>query len=254
MNYPTNLTDNQWSHIEKYFPNASRKRKHALRDIVNAIFYLNKTGCQWRMIPNDFPSWNSVYYYFCKWKRDGTFDLIMRMLHKEVRVQAGRDPDPSVCIIDSRSVRTSHHTDNVKGIDGNKHIKGRKEHIAVDTLGFPIGMAVHEANVYDAIGAELVLEDMDGRSERLHTILADGGYRGERLKSAAKAKGWDLKVVLRPEESPKKFTVIPLRWIVERSFSWLENFRRLSIDHEFLAESSLAMIQLAFIKLLLNRL
>ena len=176
----------------------------------------------------------------------------MRMLHKVVREQAGRDPEPSICIIDSRSVRTSHHTDKVKGIDGNKHIKGRKEHIAVDTLGFPIGIAVHEANVYDAIGAECVFKDLVGRSERLRTILADGGYRGDRLKSAAKAKGWDLKVVLRPEESSKKFKVIPLRWIVERSFSWLENFRRLSVDHEFLAESSLAIIQLAFIKLLLR--
>lgn len=254
MNYPTNLTDNQWSYIEPYLPNMTRKRKHSLRDAVNAILYLVKTGCQWRMIPSEFPAWNSVYYYFSNWKRDGTIEYIMRELHKTVRKQAGREPEPSICIIDSRSVRTSHHTDKVKGIDGNKHIKGRKEHIAVDTLGFPVGMAVHEANIHDSVGAELVLSDLYGRSERLTTILADGGYRGEQLKSAAKAKGWDLKVVLRPEESSKKFQVIPLRWIVERSFSWVENFRRLSIDHEFLAESSLAMIQLTFIKLLLNRL
>lgn len=254
MNYPTNVTDNQWSYVKKLLPNCSRKRKYSLREILDAILYLVKTGCQWRMIPSDFPAWNTVYYYFSTWKRDGTIEYIMRMLHRDVREQAGRDPEPSTCIIDSRSVKTSHHTDKIKGIDGNKRIKGRKEHIAVDTLGFPIGIAVHEANVYDAIGAELVLDDMVGRSDRLHTILADGGYRGNRLKALAKAKGWNLKVVLRPEESSRKFQVVPLRWIVERSFSWLENFRRLSIDHEFLAESSLAMIQLAFIKLLLNRL
>lgn len=254
MNYPTNITDNQWSYIEKLLPAVTRERKYSLRDILNAILYLVKTGCQWRMIPSDLPTWNTTYYYFSQWKRDGTIEYIMRMLHKEVRVQAGRDPEPSTCIIDSRSVKTSHHTDNIKGNDGNKHIKGRKEHIAVDTLGFPIGMAVHEANVYDDVGAELVPNDMVGRSGRLHSILADGGYRGERLNTLAKAKGWDLKVVLRPDESSKKFQVVPLRWIVERSFSWLENFRRLSIDHEFLAETSLAMIQLAFIKLLLNRL
>ena len=210
MNYPTNITDNQWSFIKNLLPNVSRKRKYNLRDILDAILYLVKTGCQWRMIPSDFPAWNTIYYYFSTWKRDGTIEFIMRILHKEVRKQAGRDPEPSVGIIDSRSVKTSHHTDKIKGIDGNKHIKGRKEHLAVDTLGFPIGMAVHEANMYDAAGAELVLNDMVGRSERLHCILADGGYRGERLKALAKAKGWALKVVLRPEESSKKFQVIPL--------------------------------------------
>lgn len=122
-----------------------------------------------------------------------------------------------------------------KGVDGYKHIKGRKKHLAVDTLGLPIGMAVHKANIYDVVGTELILDDMVGRSERRRSMLADGGYRGDRLKAAAKAKGWNLKVVLRPDEAPKKCQVVPLRWIVERSFSWLENFRRLSIDHEFLS-------------------
>lgn len=254
MNYPTNLTDNQWNFVQQHLPNVTRKRKYSLRSVFDAILYLLKTGCQWRMLPSGFPRWNTVYYYFACWKRDGTLEYLMRELHKTIREQAGRDREPSLAIIDSRSVKTSHHVDKVRGIDGNKHIKGRKQHIAVDVMGFPVGLAVHEANVYDACGAPLVLEDMDGRSGRLRTILADGGYRGDTIKNAARCKGWDLKVVLRPDESSKKFQVIPLRWIVERSFSWLENFRRLSIDHEYLAESSLAMLHLAFTKLLLNRL
>ncbi|MEG2470631.1 MAG: transposase, partial [Bacteroidales bacterium] len=128
-----------------------RKRKHSLRSIINAIFYLNKTGCQWRMLPNDFPPHDTVFYYFNKWKQDGSIEQITDMLHSLIRKLAGKAESPSVGIIDSRSVKSSHHVDVDRGIDGNKKIKGRKEHIVVDTLGLPMSVVVHQANTHDSV-------------------------------------------------------------------------------------------------------
>lgn len=252
--YPTNVTDNQWQMIIPYIELADRRRKYPLREIFNAVFYVVKTGCQWRMLPKDFAPWNLVYYYFRKWKNNGTFEEILSVLVKEVRTAAGRDESPSLGIIDSRSVKTSHHVDTDRGIDGNKKIKGRKEHIVTDVLGLPLAMVIHAANVFDGVGATDVFKNLANKYPRLRTILADGGYRGEELAGEAKRYGWELSVVLRPDESSKKFSVIPKRWIVERTFSWVENCRRLSMDFEFLSESALAMLQSSFIMLLLNKL
>ena len=158
--YPTNLTDKQWQVTEKILDPQQRKRKYPLRDIMNAILYLVKTGCQWRMLPRDFPPYNTVFYYFNKWKWEGVFEELMDTLHVVVRELMGREDTPSIGIIDSRSIKSSHHVDTDRGIDGNKKIKGRKEHIVVDTLGLPMSVVVHEANTHDSVGAEILKTEL----------------------------------------------------------------------------------------------
>ena len=143
--------------IEKIINTQERKRKHSLRNIMNAILYLLKTGCQWRMIPKDFAPWESVYYYFSKWKNEGIIEELLDKLRSKVRIMADRKESPSLGIIDSRSVKTSHHVDSDRGLDGNKKIKGRKQHIIVDTQGNLMAIAVHEANVHDSKGAPEVI-------------------------------------------------------------------------------------------------
>ena len=251
--YPTDLTEKQWQVIKNILEPQARNRKHSLKEIMNAILYINKTGCQWRMLPSDFVPWQTVYYYFRKWKLEGVFEEVMDTLHAFIRKQAGRQESPSLGIMDSRSVKTSHHVDSDRGIDGNKKIKGRKEHIIVDTLGLPLAVAIHEANLHDSKGAPQVIEKLAYKFPRLVKILADGGYKGKLADWVKKKFGWVLDVVLRPDECPTKFQVLPKRWIVERSFSWLENFRRLTIDYEFLAETAEAMVQIAFIQIMLNK-
>ncbi len=251
--YPSNITDNQWNSIEIFFDPDKHKRKHPLIEIMNAILYTLVSGCQWRMLPKDFPPYNTVYYYFRKWKYEGSFEQAMSELHRTVRVEAGREECPSLGIIDSRSNRTSNHVDTDKGLDGNKKVKGRKIHICVDILGLPLAIVIHAANIADSVGAELVFNEMTDRFPRLKAILADGGYRGESVANCARKHGWKLNVVLRPDDCPKKFIVLPKRWIVERTFSWLEKCRRLTSDFEYFANSAQAMVQVAFIRLMLNR-
>jgi len=170
-----------------------------------------------------------------------------------VRIQSGRNESPSMGIIDSRSVKTSHHVDSVRGLDGNKKIKGRKQHIIVDSQGYLMSVAVHEANVHDSKGAPKVIERLSYKFPRLAKILADGGYRGSLADWVFDKFKWELEVVLRPDECPSKFKVIPKRWIVERAFAWLENFRRLTIDYEFHADTVETMVQLAFCKIMLDK-
>lgn len=253
--YPTNLTDNQWQILQKILEPTPRKRKYSLRDIMDCILYINKTGCQWRMVPKDFPPYNLVFYYFTKWKREGVFEDIMDTLREKLRVMLGRDESPSVGIIDSSTAKTSQHVDKERGIDGNKKTKGRKQQLVADTHGLPLTVFVHEASIHDSKGAKPAFKKMANKFPRLKKILADGGYRGEELKETVlKTLGCQLEVVLRPDQSHKKFNVIPLRWIVERSFAWLYNFRRIALDYEFYSESSEAMIQIAFSKIMLNKL
>ena len=175
----------------------------------------------------------------------------LRALSRKV---AGREESPSLVIIDSRSVKTSHHADSsCRGTDGNKKIKGRKEHIVVETLGLPMSIAVHEASLHDSKGAPKAIQKLEHKFPRLTRILADGGYRGSLGDWVTERFGWVVEVVLRPYECPTKFQVLPKRWIVERSFSWLVNFRRLTIDYEFLADTAETMVQLAFSVIMLNK-
>jgi len=249
--YPSSLTDSQWSTILVILKD-KRKRKHSLRDIFDAIFYLLKTGCQWRMLPHNFPSWQLVYYYFTKWKRDGTIEEVHESLHKHTRKLAGRDACPSLGLIDSQSVKTTRSGGLSRGIDGGKKTKGRKRHIVVDTMGLLMAVVVHAANIHDSKGAPFVFSELKFRFHRLVKIIADGGYRGELIENTKKSFGWILEIVLRKEDSPK-FQVIPQRWVVERTFAWFESYRRLSKDFEYHTDTSQTMIQLAMVKLMLNR-
>jgi putative transposase len=252
-NYSTNLTDIQWQVIKNILNGKERKRKYDLREIMNAIFYINKTGCHWRLLPHDFAPWQTVYFYFRKWKFEGVIEEIVEALRGLCRKKAGKKESPSMGIIDSRSVKTSHHVDSDRGIDGNKKIKGRKEHIIVDTLGLPMSIKIQPANIHDSKGAYDVIKDLSCKFPRLSKILADGGYRGSLADWTYDKFGWILEVVLRPDECPSKFSVIPKRWIVERTFSWLENYRRIALDYEYSSESAEAMVQVSFIQIMLNR-
>jgi putative transposase len=249
--YPSSLTDSQWKAILAIIRD-KRKRKHSLREIFDALFYLLKTGCQWRMLPIHFPSWKLVYYYFTKWKNDGTIELIHEQLRDKTRTKAGKHESPSIGIIDSQSVKTTRIGGLNRGIDGGKKTKGRKRHIIVDTMGLLLAVVVHAANEHDSKAATRVIAELRGRFARLVKIIADGGYRGELIENTRKIYGWIVEVVLRSDSSVK-FQVLPKRWIVERTFAWFESYRRLSKDFEYHAETSQTMIQLAMIKLMLNR-
>ena len=254
--YPTNLTDSQWQILQKLLePAKTRRRKYPLRSIVNGILYIVKTGCQWRMLPQDLPPYNLVFYYFTKWRREGLFEELMDAIRSMVRQKRGKEKSPSLGIIDARSVSTTQHVNTQRGIDGNKKVKGRKVQLVVDTLGLPMAIIAHEANIHDSTGAVEALESMRFKYPRIKKVLADSGYAGEELrKITQQLLGCELEVVRRPDECPKRFAVIPKRWIVERSFGWLCASRRLAKDYEFYPDTTVAMNQFAFIRIMLNRL
>ena len=245
------LSDAQWQIIEKYLTAPNRNRKHSLREIWDAIFYLLRTGCQWRMLPEGYPKWELVYYYFSSWRDTELFDDVNTMLRERARKLVGKNEQCSVVIIDSQSVKTTRRG-GFRGVDGNKRINGRKRHLVVDTLGNIVSNIVHPANIHDSKGADLTLQNLKESIHGVKVVYADCGYRGQLIDTVKQKHGYELKI------SPKikdltQGTVSPKRWIIERTFSWLENFRRLSKDFEFLMETSQAMIYLASIKLLLNK-
>jgi putative transposase len=250
--YSTDLTDKQWQVIEKLVNGKFRRRKHSLRSILDAIFYLVKTGCQWRMFPSDFAPWNTVYYYYRKWKRNDLIEELHEMLRDFTRLKAGRSVSPSLGLIDSRSVKTSRNGGIERGIDGGKKTKGRKQHIITDTMGLVLKVVIHAANVHDSKAAFSVIKSLRGKFPRLSKIIADGGYRGELSEQVRKAFGWILEVILRAEQT-KKFVVLPKKWIVERTFSWFESYRRLSKDYEVDIETSQTMIYLTMIQIMIHR-
>jgi putative transposase len=250
-NYPTNLTDKQWQVIEKILDDKKRKRKHSLRNIFNAIMYILKTGCQWRMLPIDFPQWELVYYYFSRWKYDGTLEEMNEILRNMLRKQKGKPVSPSVGLIDSQSIKTTRVGGEERGYDGNKKIKGRKRHIITDTNGWLLSVVINAANKHDSQTGFEVMDTLKYRFERMQKIYADGGYRGELVDEVKNQLGWELEIVLRSDKNAG-FKPLPKRWIIERTFSWLENFRRLAKDYEYTVSSSTAMIFLAFIALALN--
>lgn len=186
MGYCTDLTDKQWQVIENLLDDKDRKRKHSLRSIFNGIFYLVKTGCQWRMLPCDFAPWNTVYYYYRKWKNNGFIEEVHETLRDMVRQQSGKDKSPSLGLIDSRSVKTSRNGGESRGIDGGKKTKGRKQHIITDTLGLILVVVIHAANIHDSKGAIDVISNLKGRFPRLRKIVADGGYRDELIENVKK--------------------------------------------------------------------
>lgn len=249
--YHTDLTETEWQYITKVLNLQERKRKYDLRLIWNAIFYLVKTGCQWRMLPLDFPKWQLVYYYYRKWASQLDFDLLLEKLRGHVRVKRGQSMEPSVGIMDSQSVRWGNNA-SLNGIDGNKKVKGIKRHVIVDKNGFLIAVMVTIANVHDSKAAYLLMRVLKEMCSSVKNILADGGYRGELVDNIRKKFGYVIQVVISAYKE-QGFRPIQKRWIVERTFSWMDYNRRLCRNYELTFDSAEEMVKLAAIRLLLRK-
>jgi putative transposase len=234
--------------------NRGRPRQVDLREIVNAIFYVLRTGCAWRLLPHDFPAWQTVYGYFRRWRDSGRWEQLNDVLGETVRNEAERETEPSAAIIDSQSVKTS-SVAGERGFDKAKLVTGRKRHILVDVMGLILVVLVHKASIQERDGAKSLLQRAKDKGfQYLCLIWADGGYPGQPMIDwGFNLAGWIFEIVKRSDDV-KGFQVLPHRWIVERTFAWLGRYRRLSKDYEVLPQTSEALIYAAMVNLMLTRL
>jgi putative transposase len=253
--YPSDLTDAQWAIIQPLIPcpGVGRPRINDMREIVNAIFYLNRSGCQWDMLPHDLPAKSTVYDYFAQWRDDGTWQRIMDALRRAARAPHDREPAPSKACIDSQTVKGT-EIGGARGYDGGKKIRGVKRHIVVDTLGLLLVVVVSAASADDGTFAPEVLRRLSAEHlSRLEEVRADGKYRNHRLDAYLEdaRAGYRIVLVERPDGSTG-WVKLPKRWVVERTFAWLGRYRRNSRDYEWHTESSESMLKISSIHRMLR--
>src|SRR5450432_3640369 len=256
QSYPSDLSDDQWALIESHLPvyPGGRPRTTNLRDVVDAIFYILRTGCQWRYLPKDFPPKSTVWRYFDEWRHNGTLDTIHDLLRKKVRTQEKPYSPRTTASVDSQSVDTTSGGEQ-RGRDNAKNVDGRKRHIIVDSMGLLLAILVTAASVDDALGAAELFGRLQGQPMgKVQRMFADGKYHNFALYEwVAHNADWDLEIVRRPEGA-RGWVRLPIRWTVERTFAWLGKCRRLTKDREKSVLSSEAFVKLAMIQLMLNRL